>query len=165
MKPLHRGILVAVAQCLLVLSLAGKYAFDRARLPRAWARAAPYDPSLPIRGRYVSLGLEAEGPSGASLAGAPAVLSVRDGRLFAEPAAADTGVHIGSIRMNHWGVGEGWRILEPVAFFIPDNVPDPSRRQPGEELWVEVSVPRYGLPRPMRLAVKKDGVLTPLELR
>lgn len=52
-----------------------------------------------------------------------------------------------------------------VVFFIPEHVPDPSRRAPGEELWVEVSVPRKGLPRPIRLGVRKDGVLTPLDLR
>jgi hypothetical protein len=55
-------------------------------------------------------------------------------------------------------------VTEPVAFFIPEHVSDPSRRPPGEELWVEVSVPAKGPPRPIRLGVKKDGVLTPLEL-
>jgi hypothetical protein len=52
-----------------------------------------------------------------------------------------------------------------VDFFISEHVSDPSRRPPGEELWVEVSVPPRGAPRPIRLAVKKDGALTPLELR
>jgi len=165
MRPLHRGILVALVQCLLVLSLAGKYALDRERLPRAWAKAAPYDPSLPIRGRYVSLRLEVEGPPGASPFWTPATLSARDGRLFAEPVSFDSGVHVGDFRTNRWRVGEGWEIMEPVAFFIPENVPDPSFRPQGDQLWVEVSVPRRGPPRPIRLAVKKDGVFTPLDLR
>jgi len=52
-----------------------------------------------------------------------------------------------------------------LAFFIPEHVPDPSVRAPGEELWAEVTRPRRGPPRPIRLAVKKDGVLTPLPLR
>ena len=52
---------------------------------------------------------------------------------------------------------------EPLAFFIPEHVPDPSFRAPGEELWAEVTLPRKGPPRPIRLAVKKDGVLTPLK--
>ena len=52
---------------------------------------------------------------------------------------------------------------EVLAFFIPEHVPDPSVRAPGEELWVEVTLPRKGAPRPIRLGVKKDGVLTPLE--
>jgi hypothetical protein len=40
-------------------------------------------------------------------------------------------------------------------------VPDPSIRAPGEELWVEVTLPRRGPPRPIRLGVKKDGVMIP----
>jgi hypothetical protein len=52
---------------------------------------------------------------------------------------------------------------EQLAFFIPEHVPDPSIRPPGEELWAEVTLPRKGAPRPIRLAVKKDGVLTPLK--
>jgi hypothetical protein len=68
--------------------------------------------------------------------------------------------------MTIWRVGGGpWVIDDPVAFFIPEHVPDPSLRSPGEELWVEVSVPPQGLPRPLRLALKKDGALTPLDLR
>jgi hypothetical protein len=61
--------------------------------------------------------------------------------------------------------GDQWTIAEPVAFFIPEHVTDPSRRARGEELWVEVSVPARGSPRPIRLGVKRDGVLTPLDLR
>lgn len=32
-----------------------------------------------------------------------------------------------------------------MAFFIPEHVPYPSRRSPGEELWIEVSVQRKGM--------------------
>ena len=53
---------------------------------------------------------------------------------------------------------------EILAYFIPEHVPDPSRRAPGEELWVEVTVPRRGPLRPIRLAVKKDGSFTALPL-
>ena len=52
---------------------------------------------------------------------------------------------------------------ERLAFFIPEHVPDPSIRRAGEELWAEVTIPKRGAPRPIRLAVKKDGVLTPLQ--
>ncbi|MDO8502713.1 MAG: hypothetical protein Q7S20_12800 [Gemmatimonadaceae bacterium] len=52
---------------------------------------------------------------------------------------------------------------QPLAYFIPEHVTDPSRRAAREELWVEVTIPRRGAPRPIRLGVKKDGVLTPLE--
>jgi hypothetical protein len=56
-------------------------------------------------------------------------------------------------------------LAQPVAFFLSDTAADPSRLKPGEELWVEVSVPPNSLPRPIRLGIKKDGALTPLNLR
>lgn len=61
---------------------------------------------------------------------------------------------------------EQWVVVlnEPLAFFIPEHVPDPSRRAAGEELWVEVTLPKKGPLRPIRLAVKKGGVLAPLSL-
>jgi hypothetical protein len=36
---------------------------------------------------------------------------------------------------------------------------------PGEGLWVELTVPPRGAPRPLRLAVERNGALTPVELR
>jgi hypothetical protein len=153
---------VAVLQCLIVLSVAGKYAIDRERLPRAWARALPVDPNLPIRGRYVSLRLQVDLlDSRPEVSGGPVQLSAQNGRLIATLVMppVDSGTILAG---DH---AHGWSLAEPVAFFIPERVPDPSHRAPGEELWVEVSVPSQGPPRPLRLGVKKDGALTPLELR
>jgi hypothetical protein len=113
-----KGLIVAVVQVVLALSVTAKFAYDRSTLPRQWIRVESYDPVLPLRGRYVRL------------------------RLVGMPDGPQS-----------------------VAFFIPQNVPDPSRRLPGEELWAEVSLPKTGAPRPIRLGVKKGGVLTPLDLR
>ena len=55
-------------------------------------------------------------------------------------------------------------LQDPLTYFIPEHVPDPSHRWQAGALWVEVSVPAKGPPRPIRLGVKKDGVLTPLDL-
>jgi hypothetical protein len=53
-----------------------------------------------------------------------------------------------------------------VAFFIPEHVPDPSRRPPGEQLWIEATIPKKGIPRPIRLGVRKgSGQIVPLDLR
>jgi hypothetical protein len=162
MSILYRGVVVAVLHCLMVLSIAGKYAWDRERLPRVWVKTRNYDPNMPIRGRYASLALEVD------LAADPSVppayvtqnvrLSVEDGRLRAHPVAYTTGQLVSQQR----GSPTLW---DPVPFFLPEHAIDPTQRKPGEELWVEVSVPRNGPPRPLRLAVKKDGVLTPLDLR
>jgi hypothetical protein len=35
----------------------GKRLIDHATLPRMWLEAAPHDPKIPIRGRYVELGV------------------------------------------------------------------------------------------------------------
>lgn len=169
MKLLYKGLLLALLHLLLVGSLGGKLLWDRARLPRVWVRAAPYDPDLPIRGRYVRLRLEVDArgdtlPQPTDVGSPPlfsAKLRVEGDRLV---ALEDVPLNAHWIRL--WQVGEEtrWLLTTPVAFFIPEHVPDPSRRSPDEELWVEVTVPRKGPPRPIRLGVKKDGALTPLDL-
>jgi hypothetical protein len=55
-----------------------------------------------------------------------------------------------------------WMLARPVAFFLSQHAPDPTRGvQPGE-LWVEVTIPREGSPRPIRLGVLRDGAIRPL---
>ena len=159
MKPLHRGLLLAALHCAMVLSLAGKYAYDRERLPRVWAKTAPVDPNLPVRGRYASLRVEVE-PAAALQDGLQFCrLAVRESHLMAIPDDAGSGQQVMRTR-------SGTAVLrEPVAFFLPEHAADPTRLQTGEELWVEVSVPSAGPPRPLRLAVKKEGQLKPLILR
>jgi hypothetical protein len=92
----------------------------------------------------------------------PIALSVRDGRLVAAPATGSSKLTARPVER----AGEHVVVLnEPLAYFIPEHAVDPSRRAPGEELWVEVTIPRAGAPRPIRLGVKKDGVLTPLDVQ
>ncbi len=157
MKTAYRGLIIGALQCLMVLSIAGKYAMERTSLPRVWANATPYDPSLPIRGRYISLRLRVDVPENFGGYYQSVRLQVENSRLTAT-LASGAGLTISKFP-------RGWILAQPVAFFIPDNVPDPSQLKPGEELWVEVSVPKTGLPRPLRLAIKKDGTMTPLQFR
>lgn len=179
MTPMVRkGLFVAGLHVALVASLGAKLMVDRAMLPRVWVRAAPVDPSLPIRGRYVRLRLEVSpgpgldfAPKNVELSGGrsyvqppdrqPVNLAVEEGRLVARPGSESGGIVAEAIERN------GRRIVlrDPVAYFIPEGVPDPSIRAAGEELWVEVTIPRRGGPRPIRLGFKKDGVLSPLDLR
>jgi hypothetical protein len=152
MKPAYRGIAAGVLQCLLALSVFGKYTLDRERLPRAWTKAAPVDPDLPLRGRYLSLRLEVEVAPGPSQPYSNAGhLSIRDGRLFVDRDDAPYGSsgHVFMIRTR-----DKWSLMEPVAFFLPEHAADPSRPAAGKELWVEVSVPHKGPPRPIRLEVR-----------
>lgn len=175
MKPWVKGVAIAVVQVGLVASLGAKLLYDRATRPRVWALAAPYDPNLPIRGRYVSLRLVVE-PRGIQetkpgLGWQPSqsvVLRAEDSRLVAEANPQErgydpSGLHVQFIQRQDQKLAV---LDKPVAFFITEHIPDPSRRPPGEELWVEVTIPKKGPPRPIRLGVKKaDGPIVPLGLR
>jgi hypothetical protein len=158
----RKGLIVLLLHVALVSSLGAKLLVDRATRPRVWARVGPVDPSLPIRGRYVQLRLEGavDDEVGAKYQGRFA-LTVRDHALVFLPTSENTGR---SGRVVERPDGRRVAILhEPLAFFIPEHVPDPSRRAAGEELWVEVTLPRRGAPRPIRLGVLKNGTLTPLD--
>jgi hypothetical protein len=162
--PRAAGVALAVIHMALVGALGLKLMVDRARFPRGWARTAPYDPSLPIRGRYVRLRLEVPVTGPPSAAVPDDVHGVRlheaRGRLVAELDDS------GDLPAARWQAGERSALLnEPVAFFIPEHARDPSVRPAGEQLWAEVTIPRQGPPRPIRLGVWKDGRLTPLDLR
>jgi hypothetical protein len=60
MTLLVKGLVIAAVHVGLVASLGAKLLYDRATLPRVWTLTTPYDPNLPIRGRYVSLQLVVE---------------------------------------------------------------------------------------------------------
>ena len=165
MTPRRAGLALALAHAALVASLGAKLLADRARLPHGWARTLPYDPDDPIRGRYVRLRLEVPlDSSPADLRGwdlRSVRLRVEGGRLV---GALDSAGAIDA-RFDSAGGEVRAALAEPVAFFIPEHIPDPSVRPPGEELWAEVTVPRRGPPRPIRLGVRRNGTLTPLEIR
>ena len=168
MTNLQRGLILAGAQLALVVSLAAKYAIDRARLPRVWVQTVAYDPSLPIRGRYLRVRVrvlpeDVDGSPWNFGATTPDVtLNVRGGYLVANPASHPTGLHVG--RTVNWGAPVT-ALMEPVAFFLPEHTMDPSVRSAGQELWMEVTVPKTGPPRPIRLATKRGETFTPLDLR
>jgi hypothetical protein len=175
MTPLIKGLVLAAVQVGLVASVGAKLLYDRATRPRVWTLSAPYDPNLPIRGRYVRLqlvveprGIRETKPGPISQPPQSIGLMVEGDRLVAEAKAPQrnydpSDLHLRLIDRR----GEKLAVLaEPVAFFIPEHIPDPSRRPEGEELWVEVTIPKKGPPRPIRLGVKKgDGPIVPLELR
>ncbi|MGH8129922.1 MAG: hypothetical protein ACRES3_03595 [Steroidobacteraceae bacterium] len=166
MNTLARGLIVGAVQLLLVSSVGAKFLYDRANYARLWVESAPYDPYLPIRGRYVSIALLVDAERAESSIGSgtgPAMflarLESRAGRLV---AIED---HDG----RHWvtsrdcGARKCWQLTAPLAFFIPEHGVDPSRRPAGETLWVEVTLPPTGAPRPLRLGVKEGEELVPLD--
>jgi hypothetical protein len=125
MNSLRRRIILAALQCALVLSLTGKLLYDRAACPRIWVKTLPYDPNLPIRGRYLSLML-----------------------------APDAGAQYFD-RTNN----------QRVDFFVPEHeseVESLRSRRNAPEIWAQVTIPRKGPPRPIRLGIKRDGQIQPV---
>ncbi len=174
MRSSLKGLVIAALHVGLVLSLGGKLLYDRATRPRVWALAAPYDPELPIRGRYVSLQLVVEPRGITETKPGPTwqppqsiALRVESDRLIAEadPTEQDyapSDLHVRFIQRPDQKLAV---LDKPVAFFIAERISDPSRRPPGEELWVEVTIPKKGPPRPIRLGTKKSGgPIVPLDL-
>jgi hypothetical protein len=125
MNSLRKGMILGALQCALVLSLTGKLAYDRATCPRVWVKTLPYDPNLPIRGRYLSLVLAPE-------SGAPYFDKTNNQR---------------------------------VVFFVPEQQTEVDSlrvRRGAPELWAEVTIPRQGPPRPIRLGIKRDSQIQPV---
>jgi hypothetical protein len=156
-----KGLIVAAIHVAMVGSLGAKLLIDRQTRPRVWARTVPFDPDSPLRGRYVRLRVEGEAAGIApASSGSPVSLAARGQSLAFEPAQEYDGLSATATPRD----GQQLATLDqPLAFFIPEHVPDPSIRAEGEELWVELTLPKRGGPRPIRLAVKKGGVLTPLD--
>lgn len=160
MKPFTRGFVIAAAHAALVLSVAGWFLYERNTLPRAWALTAGVDPQLPIRGRYADLRLMID------LRGSPAALEEArelkhgwtapraEGGQLAGDLLQD-GSSAGAQSLTYDPQGERWLLWQPIAFFLSEHEPDPTRLAAGEELWAEVTVPARGAPRPIRLEVRR----------
>ena len=56
-------------------------------------------------------------------------------------------------------------LASPVDLFIADTAQSPLPLKPNQELWIEVTVPPKGPPRPLQLALKDNGVWKPLDLK
>ena len=57
---------------------------------------------------------------------------------------------------------DAMRLDAPVDFYIAEHAQSPLPLKPGQELWIEVTVPPKGPPRPIQLALKDDGAWKPL---
>jgi hypothetical protein len=174
----------------LVSSLAAHYLYQRATCPKVWVRTAAYDPSLVMRGRYLSLQLTVDGcqstlpsalhaifprntdgttkSSGYSVTrNSPltfrAKLKADKNRLVAiripEADLTSKGVYVTA---QPGSSCDALRLEEPVDFYIAEHAADPTPLKPGQELWIEVTVPPLGPPRPIQLALKQDDAWKPL---
>jgi hypothetical protein len=149
---MKRGVLLGLAQAMLVLLVVGRYHLDRWRYPAVWTAAALADPELPVRGRYLSLRLfvDYNGPVRSGFVRCR--LTAANGRLVA--LEDPNGFNSISYFRN------GWILDKPVAFFVPEHAPDATRQAAGRELFAKITVIPDGDPRPVQLGVKHgDGLV------
>jgi hypothetical protein len=57
---------------------------------------------------------------------------------------------------------EDLRLDMPVDFYLAEHAANPTPVGAGKELWIEVTVPPKGPPRPVQLALKDGGAWRPL---
>jgi hypothetical protein len=190
MKISKASIALLVLQLIIVSTVALKYLYQRATCPRVWTRTAAYDPTLIMRGRYLSLQLTVDGCSSTlpsaktaefprGIDGVPrgntfsirsadtvwfqAKIAVKNNKLIAiRVPESDTSP--GTQTVAGWpGMScDQMRLSTPVDFYIPEHATDPTRLTRGQELWIEVTVPPKGPPRPLQLALKEKGTWKPL---
>jgi hypothetical protein len=170
MNQLQKGLLLAVIQVALVSSLGAKLLWDRETSPRGWAGTRGYDPNLPIRGRYINISLlvkadtvfpPSEGSVPFAASGAENVdLAVENGRIVAIRASRYTGLRVSGPQLRD---GEIFATLSPpVVYFLPEHAADPLRNSPAGTVFLEVTIPPRGPPRPIRFGVKVGSEIVPL---
>lgn len=185
------SVAVLAIQLLLVCSIAARYRYQRWRCPEVWTRSAAFDPDLPMRGRYLSLQVEVDGcqstlPSakqaefprdvtGAVKPGPYALhrfqvpvrfqagLKVEKNRLLAVRLQNEDG-SAGGQTVNAWPGRpcDDMTLAAPLNFYIAEHAAIPLPLKSGQELWMEVTVPPKGPPRPVQLALKQNGMWKPL---
>lgn len=179
-----KGLAVLAVQLLLVLSIAGKYAWERQHCPRIWTRTMQFDPEQPIRGRYLALTLRASacGLSDAdalqdyaytSYTGArkptekswKVVPAVRDGKLAPSLAGDAHPEETQQLVLRNGVPCEAATLSGNVEYFIGEHAQQPFPLKHGEELWAEVTVPPTGPPRPLRLAISDGKNFRVLDLK
>jgi len=182
-------VLLAV-QAVLVCTVVASYAWQRHHYPRVWTRAYGYDPQLPLRGRYLSLQVSIDGCS-STLPSAKQALFQRDftgavkpGPYAIQPVpnvqfSASLQVVNGQLQAVFLSNEEQRRfgqivqaqpekpcqqmlLRAPVNFYIADNAPNLFPLRPNQQLWIELTIPPQGPPRPIQLALKSDGNWQPV---
>lgn len=178
MRAIRPGLILLFVQLVLVLSVAGKYLYERQTRPRVWVRATQFDPALPLRGRYLALQLLLDA------CGLPRdeehTIQVYSGRhsfwQWNVSLTAANGKLVPLVE-NPWSPrSEGTLTLfadrpcdratlsSEEMLFIPDRARPPLPLRPGQELWVEVTLPPSGPPRPIQIAVSSPEGFHPLKL-
>ena len=174
MRVIRPGLILLSVQLLLVLSVAGKYLYERETRPRVWTRATQVDPELPLRGRYLALRLLLDACGLPREAARPfpqyyrgpinrqwnVSLNARDGKLL--PTVTPHGRE--TVTLVEGKPCDRATLNSEEVLFIPDRAQLPFPVKPGQDLWVEVTLPASGPPRPLQIALSSAAGFHPLKL-
>jgi hypothetical protein len=177
-KAVRAGLILVLVQVVLVLSVAGKFLYERETRPRVWARATQFDPSLPLRGRYLALQLmldscglprDAEHTIPGYAGGLPfwrwnVSLTSANGKLMPRLEKSWSPRAGGTLTLFADKPCDQATLSNEVMLFIPDRAQVPFPLPPGQELWVEVTLPPSGPPRPIHMALSSGNGFHPLKL-
>jgi hypothetical protein len=184
------SLALLLVQVAIVSTVAVKYFYQRVTCPRVWTRTTVYDPEMLMRGRYVSVQMLVDGckstlPSAKQAAMPRNVNGIPVGNAYTVQAPQQVqfparlrveGNRLVAIRIPEADAQSGgqmvtaWpgaacadlRLDAPVDFYIGEHAADPTPIHAGQQLWIEVSVPPNGPPRPIQLALKQGSLWTPL---
>jgi len=182
------SVALLLIQLALVCSVGAKYLYQRWTCPRVWTRAAAYGSEYAMEGRYLVVQLTVDGcqstlPSarqaefprdvnGAAVRGDYWVRAGGEIDFRAELRVVNnklTAIHYRDGEKSQYGqwvragpasLCDQMRLAFPTRFYMGGRSPLPLAA--GSELWMEVTVPPNGPPRPVQLALKRDGAWHPL---
>ena len=180
------ALLLLGVQLALVLSVAGKYWYERRTCPRVWVRATQRDPEQPLRGRYLALQLLVDAcglPQDRAHYRPPLVMMNAPDKagpgswVWMVSLRATSGHLVPSLDEYSRKPEELRQVIlqadrpcerAPVQtdeeYFIPEHAKGPFPLRAGQELWVEVTVPPSGPPRPIQLALADGPDFRPLRV-
>jgi hypothetical protein len=178
MRAIRPGLILLLVQLALVLSVAGKYLYERQNRPRVWTRAAQFDPALPLRGRYLALQLVLDAcglPRDAEhtihqYGGSHSFwqwnvsLIAANGKLVPRLEKRWSPRGGGTLTLLADKPCDRATLSSEEMLFIPDRAHPPLPLLPGQELWVEVTLPPSGPPRPIQIALSSAEGFHPLKL-
>lgn len=187
----RRSLILLGIQLAIVSSIAAKYLYQRTTCPKVWTRAVAYDPEMVMRGRYISAQIYIDscgvslpqparnsnvGPreillfekNGISMPYLNAKIGTKNGKLVTLQIVDEVGTNSDDQRIelrSGSDCSESF-LQQPVDFYLSESAKSPFPLVAGQQLWVEVTVPPKGPPRPLGLALKSaDGTWQPLNYR
>lgn len=176
MKAIRSGIILLLVQLGLVLTVAGRYLYERQTRPRVWTRATHYDPDLPMRGRYLAMQLLLDAcglPRNAAIrpyVPGPSIwqwnvsLRAAGGKLSPVADKSLSPRNAGTLTLAEGKPCDQATLSTQLLFFIPERARLPLPLKEGQDLWVEVTVPSSGAPRPIQIALSGADGFRPLRM-